>query len=187
MASENDDFILCDKNQFRTSLKAPEYSLEIANEVFEFHQTIPNYKPTPFVELDNLAKKLKVAKTCVKDESKRFDLNAYKFLGVSYAVAKEILYQNEEFTWSNIVQKVSQMEQKPIFITATDGNHGYGLAYAAKILNCQAIIFMPKVFEINHGLIFHIVAATDPFPRLFSAASKFCHPQTKWRVQKMEK
>ena len=149
MSSENDDFILCDKNQFRTSLEAPEYSLEIANEVFEFHQTIPNYKPTPFVELDNLAKKLKVAKICVKDESKRFDLNAYKFLGVSYAVAKEILYQNEEFTWSNIVQKVSQMEQKPIFITATDGNHGYGLAYAAKILNCQAIIFMPKVFEIN--------------------------------------
>ena len=146
-SSENDDFILCDKNQFRSpSLEAPEYSLEIAKEVFEFHQTIPGYKPTPFVELDNLAKKCKVAKICVKDESKRFDLNAYKFLGVSYAIAKEILYQNEEFTWSNMVQKVAQMEQKPIFITATDGNHGYGLAYAAKILNCQAIIFMPKVF-----------------------------------------
>ena len=58
--------ILCDKNQFRTSLEAPEYSLEIANEVFEFHQTIPNYKPTPFVELDNLAKKLKVARNSYK-------------------------------------------------------------------------------------------------------------------------
>ena len=37
------------------------------------------------------------------------------------------------------------MEEKPIFISATDGNHGYSLAYAAKILGCQAIIFMPVV------------------------------------------
>ena len=137
--------ILCDKNQFKSNIDASDYCSEVCQEVFEFHQTIPNYEPTPFVELDKLAEKLKVGKIYVKDESKRFDLNAYKFLGVSYAIAKEILYQNEEFTWSNMVRKVSEMEQKPIFITATDGNHGYGLAYAAKLLDCKAIIFMPKV------------------------------------------
>ena len=37
------------------------------------------------------------------------------------------------------------METKPLLITATDGNHGYALAFAAKLLGCEAIIFMPKV------------------------------------------
>ena len=36
------------------------------------------------------------------------------------------------------------METKPLLITATDGNHGYALAFAAKLLGCEAIIFMPK-------------------------------------------
>ena len=137
--------VLCDKNKFKSKIEAPEYSLDIAKKVHAFHKTIPNYVPTPFVELDNLAKNLKVSKIFVKDESKRFDLNAYKFLGVSYAVAKEILDPDDEFSWPEMVKKVSKMEQKPIFITATDGNHGYGLAYAAKLLDCEAIIFMPKV------------------------------------------
>ena len=37
------------------------------------------------------------------------------------------------------------MKEKPVFISATDGNHGYGLAYAAKLLGCDCIIYMPVV------------------------------------------
>ena len=37
------------------------------------------------------------------------------------------------------------MKEKPVFVSATDGNHGYGLAYAAKLLECDCIIYMPVV------------------------------------------
>ena len=37
------------------------------------------------------------------------------------------------------------MKEKPVFVSATDGNHGYGLAYAAKLLGCECIIYMPVV------------------------------------------
>ena len=40
--------------------------------------------------MKNMAKNLNVGKLWTKDESKRFDLNAYKFLGVSYSLALEL-------------------------------------------------------------------------------------------------
>jgi len=53
-----------------------------------FHQTIPGYAPTPLVSLDHLAQRLGVAQVLVKDESRRFGLNAFKALGGSYAMAR---------------------------------------------------------------------------------------------------
>ena len=58
--------------------------------IWKFHQTIPEYEATPLVNLSHLAKKLNVGKIWAKDESKRFHLNAYKFLGVSYSLALEL-------------------------------------------------------------------------------------------------
>ena len=55
-----------------------------------------------------------------------------------------------EFTWTNLQQHVKGMKEKPVFVSATDGNHGYGLAYAAKLLKCDCIIYMPVV--ISKGL-----------------------------------
>ena len=48
-------------------------------DVYEFHKSLPNYKVSPLVELDNLAKHYGVKKVWLKDESKRFGLNALKF------------------------------------------------------------------------------------------------------------
>lgn len=55
-----------------------------------FHTTVKGYKATPLVNLDNLAKELGVSKIYVKDESYRFGLNAFKGLGVTYAIANPI-------------------------------------------------------------------------------------------------
>ena len=41
------------------------------------------------------------------------------------------------------------MKEKPVFVSATDGNHGYGLAYAAKLLECDCIIYMPVVILLT--------------------------------------
>lgn len=58
------------------------------HDVYEFHKSLPNYKPTPLVDLANLAKYYGVKKVWLKDESKRFGLNAFKVLGGSYAIGK---------------------------------------------------------------------------------------------------
>ena len=82
----------------------------------EFHKTLSEYKPTPLIELPNLSKKLGVKNIYVKDESKRFKLNAFKGLGASYAISQSLIKNPEIKT----------------FCTATDGNHGRAVAWAAK-------------------------------------------------------
>lgn len=114
-----------------------------------FHKSFPGYTPTPLTELPKMAKKLEVGRLFVKDESYRFDLNAFKVLGGSYAIAKYIAAKLgcsveklsfEELTSHRIKEKIGQL----IFFTATDGNHGRGVAWAANRLGQKAVVFMPK-------------------------------------------
>ena len=75
----------------RTGAISPETlaltSLEVQGAAQAFHSTIPGYEATPLTPLDHLAQRLGVAQVLVKDESKRFGLNAFKALGGSYAMA----------------------------------------------------------------------------------------------------
>src|ERR1700721_2578468 len=50
-----------------------------------FHRRLPGYTPTPLVEVPALASELGVGRLLVKDESARFDLRAFKYLGASWA------------------------------------------------------------------------------------------------------
>jgi diaminopropionate ammonia-lyase len=50
-----------------------------------FHRGLPGYAPTPLVEAAALAAELGVGRLFVKDESARFDLRAFKYLGASWA------------------------------------------------------------------------------------------------------
>ena len=75
--------------------KNPNFTSEVydfihSQDAFQFHQTLPNYKPTPLIELEDLAQKLGVNKLLVKDESYRFGVKAFKPLGASYAIYRFI-------------------------------------------------------------------------------------------------
>jgi diaminopropionate ammonia-lyase len=50
-----------------------------------FHRGLPGYAPTPLLEVPALAAELGVGRLFVKDESARFDLRAFKYLGASWA------------------------------------------------------------------------------------------------------
>ena len=92
------DLIHCSLSNFKQNLDNPlfgEFDLPLAQLIHRFHQTIPGYEKTPLVSMSALAEKLHVKHIWSKDESKRFGLNAYKFLGVSYSIAKAILDENE--------------------------------------------------------------------------------------------
>ena len=58
-------------------------------EVTDFHETIGN-KETPLVKLPGLAKHLGIGNLLLKDESHRFGLNAFKALGASYAMHRQL-------------------------------------------------------------------------------------------------
>ena len=66
------------------------FNLAQAQLARNFHSSIPGYAPTPLVNLPKLAASLGVAGLYVKDESKRFGLNAFKVLGGSFAIASYI-------------------------------------------------------------------------------------------------
>ena len=115
--------------------------------VSKFHHSIPNYSATPLVELSELSNQLNVAKILIKDESFRFELNAFKMLGASYAMAcelaKTINLTNSDFTFQDIIARKSDYKHME-FVTATDGNHGRAVAWSAKLFGCQSHVFMPK-------------------------------------------
>ena len=125
------------------------FGLEQAQTVRHFHQSFPEYSVTPLVELKSLAEELGVSNIFVKDESYRFGLNAFKVLGGSYAIAREIGTRmgisEEELTLARLLQPDVQARLGQLrFVTATDGNHGRGVAWTAKRLGHRAVVFMPK-------------------------------------------
>lgn len=114
-----------------------------------FHQSFPGYEPTPLVRLDALASALGIAGMYVKDESFRFGLNAFKGLGGSYCLGRYIAGKlgkdMEELSFAEITSEETLRKLGPVtFVTATDGNHGRGIAWTAKILGQKAVVYMPK-------------------------------------------
>lgn len=126
----------------------PIMSLEEVKKARAFHESIPQYKKTPLANLEKMAEELGLAKVCVKDESYRFGLNAFKVLGGSYAIAKYIAQKCgkdiAQMPYSVLVSKETKDAVGSItFYSATDGNHGRGVAWAANQLGQKCVIRMP--------------------------------------------
>ncbi|WP_293723008.1 diaminopropionate ammonia-lyase [uncultured Cetobacterium sp.] len=114
----------------------------------KFHSSFPQYEVTPLAKLDNLAKNIGVGGIFVKDESYRFGLNAFKVLGGSYAMAKYLASKLNEDISNLDYQKLISKDIKErlgdvTFYTATDGNHGRGVAWTANRLNQKSVVYMP--------------------------------------------
>ena len=101
---------------------APElFTEEKAKEVRAFHRSLKEYEETPLVSLSSMAKRLGVGGIYVKNESKRFGLNAFKALGASYAIHK--LLSGEKDAAAETVNPAFPGGKGKVFVTATDGNH----------------------------------------------------------------
>ena len=114
-----------------------------------FHSSFPQYSITPLARLDGMAKYLGLGGLYCKDESFRFGLNAFKVLGGSFAMAKYIAQQMNrdvsEMTYEYLTSEAFRREfGQATFFTATDGNHGRGVAWAANKLGQKAVVHMPK-------------------------------------------
>lgn len=123
--------------------------LEEVRKARAFHESFPQYCVTPLVKLEQMARYLGLGQVYVKDESYRFGLNAFKVLGGSFAMARYIAQQTgkdvselpyEVLTSGELKEEFGQAT----FFTATDGNHGRGVAWAANKLGQKAVVLMPK-------------------------------------------
>lgn len=122
---------------------------EAAKKALDFHKSFDVYKETPLVALEELSKQLGVKGIYVKDESYRFGLNAFKVLGGSYAIgnyiAEKLGKDLSELPYRALIsEEVKQQTGDITFISATDGNHGRGVAWTANKLKQKSIIYMPK-------------------------------------------
>lgn len=94
----------------------------------------PEYRRTPFVERPDLAERARVGRVFVKDESLRSHLRSFKSLGGAYAV------QRAHQRWQEAGK------QGPFVVSCvTDGNHGLSVAWGAKALGVECIIYVPTV------------------------------------------
>lgn len=120
-----------------------------AKKVQQFHSNFREYHPTPLVALPALSKYLRLGSIHVKDESHRFGLNAFKVLGGAYAIgqylAQKLHRDVESLTFDELVSpSIKAQLGEMTFVTATDGNHGRGVAWAAHQLGQKAVVYMPK-------------------------------------------
>ena len=125
------------------------YSIDNAEKVNRFHRSFPEYSETPLTQLKGLASSLGIADLYVKDESYRFGLNAFKVLGGSYAIGNYIAgllgKDISELSFEKLVSdEVNDKLGDVTFVTATDGNHGRGVAWTANRLGRKSVVYMPK-------------------------------------------
>ena len=125
------------------------FDLAHARAAKNFHRSFPEYAPTPLWNLSAMAEKAGVASIHLKDESFRFGLDAFKVLGGSYCIARKIGelldIPAEALSYKLLTSPAIREKTRSLtFVTATDGNHGRGVAWTAQKLGCKSVVYMPK-------------------------------------------
>lgn len=110
-----------------------------------FHRSLPGYRPTPLVELADVAGSLGVATVLVKDESDRFGLPAFKVLGAAWAINRALSLRAGRATPAPDLDALAAIGVRhPVtLVAATDGNHGHAVAHLARLLGLGACIYLP--------------------------------------------
>lgn len=125
------------------------FGMHTAERALRFARSLPEYSPTPLRRLDRLAAELHLGALHVKDESPRFGLNSFKALGGSYAVAcalgERLGLEGGVPTFACLTSDEVQRQLDGVaLVTATDGNHGRGIAWTARQLGLPCTVYMPR-------------------------------------------
>jgi diaminopropionate ammonia-lyase len=105
-----------------------------------FHRGLPGYEQTRLVEAEALAAELGLERLYVKDESRRFGLPAFKFLGASWAIS-QLLGGGSDVS---VLARRARAQGIDRLATATDGNHGRAVARMAALVGITASIYVPR-------------------------------------------
>lgn len=138
----------------------------------QLHRQLDGYHMSPLKSLSGLAALLGVGGIWVKDESQRLSLNSFKVLGGSFAIyqflRKRLGIRDRELTVSELKsEKVRAQLGDICFATATDGNHGRGVAWAAMELGFRCVVYVhertsqPRIRAIReYGAEVRVISGT---------------------------
>jgi diaminopropionate ammonia-lyase len=110
----------------------------------------PDYAATPLRALDDLAGALGLAAVRYKDEAGRFGLGSFKALGGPYAVRRHLgavlaAALGRAVTTAELLDgRHRRLTAALTVTTATDGNHGRAVAWAAQRFGCRAVIYLHR-------------------------------------------
>jgi diaminopropionate ammonia-lyase len=113
--------------QARAARENP-FSAEDYEDLSAFYGSHPELAATPLATLPRAARALGLGALYVKDESTRFGLNAFKSLGVRYAVDR--------------LQRDGLLDVRATLVCASAGNHGRAVARAARERGLAARVYM---------------------------------------------
>ena len=125
------------------------FNVETARRARHFHRQLPSFRQTPLVSLSHLAQMMGVEGIYVKDESQRLELNSFKAMGGSFAIfrflQKKLGLSDDEMTYKFLISKeCHDMTGTLTFASATDGNHGKGIAWASRMLGHKCNIYVHR-------------------------------------------
>ena len=149
MKNRNPDikWIINDRKPKDVALSKEMFPVDVARIARKFHRQIPGYQISPLRSLPNLAQKFGIGGIWVKDEAARLELNSFKVLGGSFAIyrfmqerlgLKDEVMSYEYLTSPEVKSKLGEVT----FASATDGNHGKGIAWAASKLGHKSVIYV---------------------------------------------
>ena len=115
------------QNNLASHIVGELFSPEECDEAHRIISQWQGYQPTPLMSLSDIAASAGVDQIFYKDESGRFDLGSFKALGGAYAI-------------DCLMHKAP--ENKLVVCTATDGNHGRSVAWAADFCQAECHIFI---------------------------------------------
>lgn len=109
----------------------------------------PGYARTPLYSLSALARQLGLGELRYKDEGQRFGVGSFKAIGGGYAVC-EILKAEVHRRCGRRVTSAElrsgaydSITRSIVVTTATAGNHGRGVAWAAQMFRCRCVVYVP--------------------------------------------
>ncbi len=148
MNNESDISWIIKKHETKDISKAKEmFPIETARLARRLHSQIPGYHMTRLAALPNLANMLGVGGIYVKDEGERMELNSFKVMGGSFALFRyfqdKLNLRDEQLSFEYLTSDEIKAKLGTItFASATDGNHGRGIAWASKMLGHDCMIYV---------------------------------------------
>lgn len=107
---------------------------------------MPGYRPTELFHLPEVAASIGVADVVVKDEQRRLGLPSFKILGGSWAIHRLLSSLAGEpvlgRSFADLRAVADDLAPRTL-VTATDGNHGRGVAHVARLLGLSAMVVVP--------------------------------------------
>lgn len=105
-----------------------------------FFADVTGLKPSPLLDLPQLAANLGVGTLHIKDERNRLGLGSFKALGAAYAIAKQAFAKIN----AGEAEDPAKSLQGMTFVCASAGNHGLSLAEGARIFGANAVVFVAE-------------------------------------------